>query len=287
MKYRHFLLPALFTAALIIAGWASQAQAAGGAAADQPDQPGAQIQAVLNLYAGGIPFGKMDMDTTLRGSEYRTVSNFQTSGAVSKFWQAEIQATSSGKIGAKRLEPGLYDSYDINRTGRKQEVSLTYENGAPRLYADPVYSTNGYEVSAEDRKNTLDPLSALTFIISGVAAEGGNPCALTAPVFDGRRLYNIEMTKVKDTDIKMDNGLYAGKAALCQIKYRPLGGMRPQVLRSGESFPLINAWIVNFPSGISGHSFAVPVRLWADTKYGQLSIVASSVKVAGQTLKAN
>jgi hypothetical protein len=282
MNYRHFLLPILFAAALSPGAWA-----AGGTAEDQPAQPGAQLQVALTLYAGGISFGKMDLDATLRGSDYHAVSNFQTSGAVSAFWQSEIQATSSGKIGAKTLQPGLYDSFDINRTGKKQEVSLTYENGSPRLYADPIYSTTGYEVTPEAQKNTMDPLSAVTFIVSGVAAEGGNPCALTAPVFDGRRLYTIEMSKLKDTDIKMDNGLYAGKASLCQIKYRAIAGMKPRVLKANESFPTINAWVVNFPSGVPGRTFAVPVRVWADTQYGQLSVVANSLKIDGQTPKAN
>ena len=287
MKYRHFLLTFMLAVPLpALLAASSPAFAAGGAAEGQTAQPGAQLQVALTLYAGGISFGKMDMDATLRGSDYRTVSNFQTSGAVSAFWQSEIQATSSGKIGAKSLEPGLYDSYDINRTGKKQEVSLTYENGSPRLYADPVYSTTGYEVKPNELKNTMDPLSALTFIVSGVAADGGNPCALTAPVFDGRRLYNIEMTKVKDTDIKMDNGLYAGKATQCQIRYRPLAGMKPRVLKSGESFPVINAWVVNYPSGVAGRSFAVPVRVWADTQYGQLSVVANSIKIDGQAPKS-
>jgi hypothetical protein len=277
MKTRHLLLPLLLSTPAFAAGWAG---------ADQAGIPGAQVQVALTLYAGGISFGKMDLDTTLKGSDYRSVANFQTSGAVSAFWQSEIQATSSGKIGPRMLEPGLYDSFDINRTGKKQEVSLTYENGAPRLYADPVYSTTGYEVKAEDQKNTLDPLSAVTFIVSGVSADAGNPCSLTAPVFDGRRRYNIEMTKVKDTDIKMDNGLYAGKAALCQIKYRALAGMRPGALKANESFPLINAWVVNYP-GAAGHSFAVPVRVWTDTKYGLLSVVADFVKIDGQMQKGS
>jgi hypothetical protein len=278
MKFRHFLLP-------ILVGLATPALAAGGAGADQASQPGTQIAATFSLYAGGIGFGKMDMETNFRGTDYRSVSNFQTSGVINAFWQAEIQATSSGKIGTKILEPGLYDSFDINRTGKKQQVSLSYDNGAPKLYADPAYSTSGFEVKADDQKNTLDPLSALTFIVSG-AADANNPCALTAPVFDGRRRYNIEMNKVKDTDIKMDNGLYAGKAMLCQIKYRALGGMRPGVLRkSNESFPIINAWIVTYP-GAAGRSYAVPIRVWADTQYGQLSIVADSIKIDGQAPKS-
>jgi len=282
MKYRHFLPSGVLTGLLAAI---SPAWAAGGAAEGQPAQPGSQLQVALNLYAGGISFGTMDLDATFRGADYHAVSNFQTSGAVSAFWQSEIQATSSGKIGAKTLEPGLYDSFDINRTGKKQEVSLTYENGSPRLYADPVYSTTGYEVKAEDQKHTIDPLSAITLIVSGVAGDGANPCALTAPVFDGRRLYTIEMTKVKDTDIKMDNGLYAGKATQCQIKYHPLAGMKPRVLKSGEAFPVINAWVVRYSSAAPGRSFAVPVRVWADTKYGQLSVVANSIKIDGQAPK--
>ena len=118
MKYRHFLLTFMLAVPLpALLAASSPAFAAGGAAEGQTAQPGAQLQVALTLYAGGISFGKMDMDATLRGSDYRTVSNFQTSGAVSAFWQSEIQATSSGKIGAKSLEPDLYDSYDINRTG--------------------------------------------------------------------------------------------------------------------------------------------------------------------------
>ena len=277
MKYR-FLQPLLFLAL------STPASAAGGAGSEEPAQPGDQIQFAMTMYAGGISFGKMDMDTTLRSGDYHSVSNFQTSGMVNAFWQSEIQATSSGRIGAKALQPGLYDSFDINRTGKKQEVSLTYDNGAPKLYADPVYSTTGFEVKPEDQKDTLDPLSAATFIISGLSANPGDPCSLSTRIFDGRRLYRIEMTKVKDTDIKMDNGLYAGKAALCQVKYRAIGGMRPRVLRINENFPVINAWVVSFP-GAAGHTFSVPVRLWADTQYGQLSVVADTVKIDGQPPK--
>jgi hypothetical protein len=47
---------------------------------------------------------------------------------------------------------------------------------------------------------------------------------------------------------------------------------------------LINAWVVTFP-GAAGHSFAVPVRVWADTQYGQLSVVADTLKIDGKSVK--
>jgi hypothetical protein len=281
MKQCQFFLSLAVSLAL-----SGPALAAGGAASDAAG-PASQFQMAMTIYAGGITLGKMDIDATVRGTDYHAVSNLQTTGVVNAFWQAEIQATSSGKLSQKNLTPALYDSFDINRTGKKQEVSLTYDSAnPPRLYADPPYSTTGYEVKPEDQKATLDPLSAVMFIVSG-AGTAGAPCTVTAPVFDGRRRYDIEMSKVKDVDIKMDNGLYAGHASLCQIKYHQLSGFKPRVIRANESFPTINAWVATFPSAVKGSDYVVPLRVWADSSYGVVAVVANSLKIDGQPPKAN
>lgn len=265
---------------------AGPALAAGGAGSETPALPGSRLEVAMTLYAGGITMGHMDLDTTQRGGEYHTVSNLQTSGVINAFWQSEIQATSSGKLGAKNFLPGLYDSFYTGRSGRKQEVSLTYDGAsAPRLYAEPAYSTTGFEVKPDDTKNTLDPLSAITLIFSGLSAQAGNPCAVTAPIFDGRRRYDIEVTKVRDVDIRLDSGLYQGKAIQCDLRYRQIAGFRPRVLKDNEAFPVIHAWFVSLPSAVAGRDYAVPVRVWAETKYGVLAILASSVKVDGQVPK--
>jgi len=271
---------------ILLCALTGPALAAGGAGSELPALPGSRLEVAMTLYAGGITMGHMDLDTTLRGGEYHSVSTLQTSGVINAFWQSEIQATSSGRLGAKSFLPGLYDSFYTGRAGRKQEVSLTYEGGSPpRLYAEPAYSTTGFEVKPDDTKNTLDPLSAITLIFSGLGAQAGNPCAVTAPVFDGRRRYDIEVTKVKDVDIRLDSGLYQGKALQCDLRYRQIAGFRPRVLKDNESFPLIHAWFVSLPSTIAGRDYAVPVRIWADTKYGVLAILAASVKVDGQAPK--
>jgi hypothetical protein len=237
----------------------------------------------MTLYAGGITMGNMTLDATLRGSDYHAVSTLQTSGVINAFWQSEIQATSSGKLAGKTLAPALYDSFYTGRADRKQEVSLTYEAGAaPKLFADPVYATTGFEVKPDDTKNTLDPLSAITFIFSGIT---GAPCTSTAPVFDGRRRYDIEVTKVKDVDARLDSGFYQGKAVQCDVRYRQISGYRPRVLKDNEKFPVIHAWFVTAPSAVAGRDYAVPVRIWAETKYGVLAILANAGKVDGQVPK--
>ena len=276
-------IPFAFAALFAVAG---PSWAAGGAGGEAPPLPTSRLEMAMTLYAGGITMGQMDIDASFRGTEYHAVSNMQTSGVINAFWQSEIQATSSGKLAAKAFAPTLYDSFDTGHAGKRQQVSLSYDGAnPPRLYADPAYATTGFEVKPEDTKNTLDPLSAVTFVFSGLGAQGSNPCAITAPVFDGRRRYDIEMTRIKDVDIRMDNGLYQGKAVQCDVRYRQLAGFRPRVLKANESFPLIHAWFVSLPSPVTGRDYTVPLRVWAETKYGVLAMIATSVRVDGQTPK--
>ena len=264
------------------------AMAAGGAGADETSAPSSQLQMAMTIYAAGITIGKVDMDATIREDKYHVVSNLTTSGVVNAFWQSEIQATSSGTIGDRSIEPALYDSFDTNHAAKKQEVSLTYEPGsAPRLYAEPAYKTRGYDVPADQQKNTFDPLSAVMFMTSGVAVSADNPCAVTAPVFDGRRRYNIELGKIKNTTISMDNGLYKGPAVVCSVKYRQLAGFKPNIIKQNEKFPPVQAWVAVFPSAVSGHHYVVPLKVWANTPYGLVAVVATSIKIDGSPPKAS
>src|SRR5215472_4149467 len=278
----------VFVAAMTFAAMLSfPAVAAGGAGADETAAPSSQLQMAMTIYAAGITIGKVDMDATIRDGKYHVVSNLTTSGVVNAFWQSEIQATSSGTIGDKSIEPGLYDSFDTNHSSKKQEVSLTYEPGnAPRLYAEPAYKTRGYEVPAEQQKNTFDPLSAVMFMTSGVAVSADDPCGVTAPVFDGRRRYNIELAKIKNATVSMDNGVYKGHAVVCSGKYRQLAGFKPNIIKQNEKFPPVQAWVAVFPSAVSGHHYVVPLKVWANTQYGLVAVVATSIKIDGRPLKA-
>src|SRR5689334_189853 len=93
----------LLLSAALVGGIATSALAAGGA--DTGPASGSHLEMALTLYAGGITLGKADMDATISGSDYRVVSNLVTSGVVNAFWQSEIQATSSGKLGTKSFKP--------------------------------------------------------------------------------------------------------------------------------------------------------------------------------------
>ena len=55
------------------------------------------------------------------------------------------------------------------------------------------------------------------------------PCGAVAPVFDGRRRYDVALSYVKKTDVQMDNGLYQGPVLVCQIHYDQIAGYNRSV----------------------------------------------------------
>jgi len=251
--------------------------AAGGGGSAPSTGPTSNLQLAMSLYAGGIALGKVDMTAKFSGGKYHVVSNLETSGVVNVFWQSEIQATSSGKLDGKLFQPELYDSFYTGHTEKHQEVALTYENGYPaRLYANPPYPVRGFEVKPEEKKGTFDPLSAMIYIVSGVGASG-SPCNVATPIFDGRRRYSVTMTKVKDVEIKLDNGLYKGPGVQCEIVYKQISGYSPRVLKDAN-FPKIYAWMATFPAG-GGRSLNIPLRVWAKSPYGIVAAVATSLKI--------
>jgi hypothetical protein len=281
MNTRHALLALASAFAL-----ATPALAAGGAGGEATAVAGSQLQMAMTLYAGGVTLGKVDLDATIRGDQYHAVSNLETGGMVNAFWQAQIQATSTGTVAPKNFHPALYDSFYTGRADKKQEVSLTYDAGGPaKLYAEPSYPLTGYEVPPEQKKATFDPLSAITYFVSGVGATGESPCDVRLPVYDGRRRYDVNFVKVKDTTVSMDNGLYKGKALLCQIRYKQISGYKPRVLKDGANFPEINVWVGVFPSAITGRNYVVPLRVWASTDYGVIAAVATTIKIDGAAIR--
>lgn len=279
------LRPALLCLALLSLP-ATQALGAGGAGSEQAGGPTGGLSMAMTLYAGGISLGKVDMDAKFSGGKYHVVSNLETSGVVNVFWQSQIQATSSGVLEKKVLQPLMYQSFYTGHNAKNQEVSLTFENGEPvRLFANPSYPTTGYEVKPEEKKGTVDPLSSIIVITSGVAAEPGNPCSIKVPVYDGRRRYNVGLTKVKNTQINMDNGLYKGPGFECAVEYKQISGYKPRVLKDAN-FPAIHALVATFPSAGAGRSFAVPMRVWADSQYGRIAAVLTQLKIDGVPYKA-
>jgi hypothetical protein len=259
--------------------------AVGGEAADK-NGPGSTLDLSYDLFVGGISLGKVSMSARFEGEDYKALSTLETKGIVSAFWQAKVEASSSGLVTAERVQPSLYDSFSQNRFVQKRHATLTFGPEGPKsLSSDPPYDENRYPVSEEQRRRTLDPLSAAIFLTSSSVAKATKPCEVTAPIFDGRRRYDVVFNYMKKTDVHMDNGLYSGPAMVCQVHYNQIAGYQQSVIEQNKKFPRMYAWVVSARSSADpSRYYMVPVRVWAETDYGIVVALASQAKVDGQPL---
>ncbi len=272
---------------LLVAMTLSPAAYAAGGEAAQPSAPASTLDISYELYAGPFALGKVGVHQMFQGSLYKANSTLQTGGIVNLFWRAKIDAQANGTLLNGHLNPALYDSHSVNHQDKVQQVSLTYgPKGPPVLAANPPYKTNKYPVSDEQKKGTLDPVSAVAFMTTGVSAGNKTPCGSIASVFDGARRYDVAVDYLRTANIRTYNGLYDGPAYVCQIHYRQIAGFKQKILSEGSRFPDIFAWVASLPSRSNpAQHYLVPVRIWATTGFGNLTVTVSQLKIDGTVLK--
>jgi hypothetical protein len=227
-----------------------------------------------------IPFGHTEYTGTLGATAYSAKAHFETSGVVGLFWKSTINANSEGSLSPRSIAPALYDSYAKDRNKPMERVKVTFDSDAPVTFADPPYDTTTYPVTAEQKKEAVDPMSAITTILAGVHADAGHPCGTGARVFDGRRRYDVLFTYVKDEPVKLSNGLFDGNAHLCQIHYNQVAGYKPKISGVGQALPQMFADFADFPApGAPNGHYVVAVKLWSSLSLGTVTVTLNNLKI--------
>ena len=270
---------------LAMASFSAPAFSAGGES-EGPTSATSTLDVAWNLYIGGVPLGTAAIAARIDRHTYKASSRLETSGVANRFWQTKLETASHGKIEVGRVLPERYDSFQTRRNGRRREVTINFDaNGPTGMVADPPYNDDDDPpITEEDKLHSRDPLSSLFFLITSVEANDDKPCGVVAPVYDGRRRYDVGFRYVRQQNVRMDNGVYAGPALVCEIEYREVAGYDQDVYDDDDDpIPRIYAWVATVASTASpGRRYLVPFRLWTESeRYGLITAVASQVRIDG------
>ncbi len=248
------------------------------------DAPQSTLDVAYTVAFWAVPFGHTRYEGKIAANSYDAKMHFETGGVVSVFWSSTIDANVNGKIAAHTVTPTIYDSYSQDHNSKKQRVKVSFADGNATLFADPPFKTNKYPVSEEQKKGAIDPMSAITQILTGVKADAKNPCGTGAQVFDGRRRYDVTLTYVKDEPVKLTNGQFNGTAHLCQLHYNQIAGFKQKIVAEGKALPPMFADFADVASegAPSGH-YVILVKAWSTLSLGTVTVTLDSAKVDGKT----
>ena len=243
--------------------------------------PSNGIQLVWLVYVSGIRIGVVGLKTSFVPGAYSAVSNLKTGGLIGVFYDAQIQANAVGYMANATLKPRNYAADAMSR--KRQQTQLAYSAAGIELLATPPYNTKRFPVTDEQKRDTLDPVSAMTFAISGISLTPQHPCGDTLHVFDGARRYDVEFKFVANVTLPPDEEGYGGPAVKCEVIYKQIAGFKPSVNQGKKTYP-IYVWGAVFETQNPGplKRFMVPVRIETNTSFGTAKAIARKIMVDGQ-----
>jgi Protein of unknown function (DUF3108) len=181
------------------------------------------LELTYTTYAAGFTTLRLIADLTLTQEGYRVALAYQTVGAVGFFLPGHDNASAVGSWHGKSARPDEFQS-EGTWGGRSYDVVLDYPEGAPEVQRlEPAETSRREPVPASLRQDTIDTASAMALLLHRMIA--GEGCALSARVFDGRRLMVLAAEGAgTDTLGPTVRSFFHGPAIRCDITGRVLAG---------------------------------------------------------------
>lgn len=232
------------------------------------------------LYAGGLKVVNVTLNYAQGNKTYDANAIAQTTGIWSSLvpWRNMINV--HGQITPTGVKPQLARYDDVWREKARSTQYTFGKDGLVSAVANPPHKLGGrVEATDEQKRNTLDPLSAVIKVMVQGAAQG---CQGKIPAFDGRRVYNLVLNNKGTEQLKeTDYNLYAGPAERCEVTFEAVAGFPEKETRAGfwsardngEKNPLI-IWLAKPAPELP----VVPVRVQSTVQLGTLVAHLREVK---------
>ncbi|WP_020179514.1 DUF3108 domain-containing protein [Methylopila sp. M107] len=293
----HLINPAARPRTARLAGATLAAAALLSAAAPSDASAETRVRARYALTLSGFDIGSATMQTGVGKANYDVNLSLRMSGLAKFLTGGKGAATSRGSYSEKRVIPVAY-ALNTRANDKGQLVRFAMAGGAVRqlsIEPAPKPRRDAVEVTEADKKNIVDPLSALVMPVSG-SGELLSPgsCDRTIPVFDGRQRYDIQLrydrmeTAKPDTSDNADPKAaagYEGKVVVCKARYHAISGHRPD--RPNVKFMEDNKDMEVWLAPIDGTRTLIPWKISVRTEMGLAVITATSFVIDKDAKGAN
>jgi hypothetical protein len=239
-------------------------------------QPG-RMTASYTITISGITVGGVEAETRITGSGYAMSLRGFTSGVSRLVSDATTLMASNGRIGHDRVLPANY-TLETTEEGDSASVRMHMRSGnIIDLNAFPglIQAPDRVPVTAADKENIVDPLSAFIIPTGNAGAPDGSACNRTLPVFDGYTRFDVTLGYVGERKVKAKG--YSGPVAICSVRYTPIAGHRRD--RPATKFMADNRDMEVWLAPIAGTNALWPYRVSVRTMIGTITGEATEFRV--------
>lgn len=218
-------------------------------------------------YMGGVKIGNATIGVALKTDDYSVKLNMETGGIVGWFVKWTNLSAVFGKMSAENEEifsPVSYQNQSVWKEKRRL-IEIAFEAGKTEVQTaipDPIKDEGRKSISVTDLKNAIDPLTALIKV--GKTIEKTGSCTSILKIFDGRRLFQIEIEDKGSAEVSVTRRApFGGKAHRCDFVSKQLAGFKPNKEPSEKSGSF-------YFRQLDDSAGIMPVQIKADSSYGSL-----------------
>ncbi len=184
----------------------------------------APVTVTYDVYVGGVHLMTADVTIDEGKGRYRAQVLGKTVGIwYSLFpWNTELKV--NGSIRKDQFVPTEFFTRDVwNHKPRTTWLHFQKNGDVKPEFDPPNTDKNREQVGFDLRKGSLDPITGMLQLLAHVAVH--NSCAVTVPVFEGKRRFNITGIDVgNETLDEGDYGAFHGNARTCDAEFTMVAG---------------------------------------------------------------
>ena len=242
---------------------------------------GPKLALDYRVYFGGIHVLSYQARVSLGEAAYSAEVEARTAGFIERFFPFTLEAEAAGLSAGADLSPRrFWVANNWRENQRRVEIDYPADGTPVALVVPSAEEDDRDPVPDDQRRGTLDPISAVLSIVAALARTGN--CDAQVPVFDGRRRYDVITEHLGEVDLKVsDLAPFGGPATRCGVMLEVLGGAWKKSGRRWREAgrPVVEVFVAPVLAGAP----AVPVRIHAQNKLGALRIHLVSAERLAET----
>ena len=213
----------------------------------------------IKSYIRGINLADAEAIIKIKNGIYDIKMQAKTIGIFSIFSNWEQKILANGKFRNSEFFSKMYYSED-RREKKKGHIKIIFNNGIPKLVSaqpNPKGDKRRKEIDTKLLENVVGP-------IAGILNLGlNNNCKKKSDVFDGKRRYSIEPTKIKTEILKETTFLKNNvKAIKCSFKINKIAGYTEKEIKKFPNGGYL--WLAKFEKS----NLYFPVKLKIKSSWG-------------------
>lgn len=278
MKKTAFSSTLAGTAAAVAISLFSMAPAATSATAAE------QLSIQYDVYTRGMRAFALNYVTEIKGNSYKAKAKLRPKGLASLFVNMKMDMNATGTITKKGAVPSHF-TMGVKEKKRKGNYTVAFKG------LKPVKSSRKPGVGAE-RAAKLDAAAAkgvrdtLGSFMNLAVAGGKNPCKGKHRVYNGREVFELKLSKIKDDNFhSKDGGVYRGPAIACSMVYSSIAGLSAKTMaKYRKKPPTFRVWFAPVRSKALGRDMNVLVGVTGKIKGKKFVAYANYATLNGKPL---